>query len=233
MSKFKEFFAEAMGTFTPKFTTSGARLGGRLQLTNINALTQAGRAPVGGYGGVGDMVQKRNTEIMYKANYPDPPLQQFKYEEVRQGLYHLAEIATQVDEILQAKKAGRLSGMPTLSIDMAYIKDAEYMPGNDRVIQMIDQRAFTGTYGISTLPTYKIGHSLGVLTVNPRSHMHLDLDTQKLDQAIIKAGNRINSFNKTLEAQQTVGRGIDSIMQRMAQSQGGVQQTPNINPFQG
>lgn len=232
MSKFKEFFAEAIGTFSPRFTTSGARLGGRLQLPNINAMVQAGRAPVAGYSGFGAMMQKRTTEKMYTANYPLPPLQEFKYGEVQQGLYHLAEIATQVDEILQAKMAGKLSGSPTLNIDMAYIKDANYRPGNDKVIEMIDQRAFTGTYGISTLPTYKIGNALGVLTVNPKSHMHLDLDTEKLAQETSKAGKVINDFNKSMEGQQWLAQGADSIMQRMAQSQGGVQQTPNINPFQ-
>lgn len=120
-----------------------------------------------------------------------------------------------------------------MSIDMAYIEHARYRPGNDRIIELIDQRAFTGTYGISTLPTYKIGTRLQVLTVNPHSATHLDLDAEKLAQEITKAGKVINEFNKSMEGQQWLGRGVDSIMQRMAQSQGGVQQTPNINPFQG
>lgn len=233
MSKFKEFFAEAIGTFSPRFTTSGARLGGRLQLPNINAMVQAGRAPVAGWSGVGDMMQKRTMEKMYTANYPLAPLQEFKYGEVQQGLYHLAEIATQVDEILQSNRPRVGSPGTPMSIDMAYIEHARYRPGNDRIIELIDQRAFTGTYGISTLPTYKIGTRLQVLTVNPHSATHLDLDAEKLAQEITKAGKVINEFNKSMEGQQWLGRGVDSIMQRMAQSQGGVQQTPNINPFQG
>jgi hypothetical protein len=233
MSKFREFFLTeltATGGWKPSYNVSGARLGGRLGLTNINAIVNTGRTPVGGWGSISDLAQKRNMQAMYTANYPGTNL---KYGEVQQGLYHLAEIATQVDEILVRVERGEIDlNNPQqlfMSIDMAYIKNSRRKPGNDRIIERVDQRAFTGTYGISTLPTFKVGETFKILTPNAVDNNCVDINTTILEQDTVKAGQQINQFNIEMDRNQLAARALDTGMDALKQSGNGVQLSPSLN----
>ena len=232
MRKFKEFFLELSNPYQGgSYSGSRARLGGRLQLPNIYSMS-AQRAPITGYQSVGSFADRRMVQREYEANYQgDPRLKDYKYGEVEQGLYNLAQKVTTIDELLQAHMR-QPSAATQAQLQQHFLTNAGYQRGNDKIIMGVNPQAFYGMHGLNSDPSYKIGIKLGIITTNQRDGRLCDINAQLLEQETMKAAPNINAFKRSLEGWRVAGQAVDTGMQRLATSQGGVQFTKSLDPFQ-
>lgn len=215
MSKFKNFLLEA-------FTSDNATLGGTLKLPNIY-YTQGYQAPVGGYTSISQAVQTTQDRKLQNAMYKPTGL---SYYITQQSLARIAEIA---NEIVESKVSGTKSGLGMHD----YIDEAIYDSAKD-MIYMVGPQAFSSGYGHGSMSagnTIKVGQVFLILTQNKTQSNYHDLNIQKLRLAIPQVQKEVQTFTRSAQGKGYLAQGADSIMQSMLQTKGGVEQTPNINPF--